>query len=1060
MIRAIILSCFLLGFLTISQAQKNFHEIFVKGKISNLNGGSISKAFIYVLENEKKTATYYSDNSGYYELTLADGKVFVLEFGKNGIVSKKVEINTSEVTRDELKFGIFPINLDISLFENFTGLDISSLADPIAKMTFSDYEGDFIYDNDYSGVMNKKISKVLEQLKGLKLNAYEKDIAVADEFFKEKKLEYAWMTYQRAQELLPEKQYPKDQINAIKNIISSLLTADEAYNRNLSRADKNYQKKSFKTSLDYYKKSLLYKPEEAYPVTRIDEIEKMLSGNPDLMAILEKEEDVTDIFSEKPAVTTVKKDSVPLVVSQQTNNNVKSTKNNPNITTANNKKQEIKQPIQADSKVNNTKSLTTGTFDTLSNVSGNDKEKIVKLNSLLNQYVKADDFENQARVYESMALLNYRNGEYDKASKMFSQAYESLGKTGDKKNQAIISETLGNINEHLYRYDAAADWYQISADLYGDNVQIPKKSEMLLRNGDMNFAAGKFNQAISNYLQSLSYDIDYDGTKDVSTTYNCIGAVYYEMGKYDEALNYFKKSENMADAKENRKEFAMSLNNIGNVEYEWNKYNTALDHYLKSAEIKTKLNYKAGLAVTLHNIGNVFRKKGDNNNALKYYKLSSNAGEESGNTDVVYANYRLLSEVYASQKNCDRALEYYKLYSACYHLISGNHNRDQISETNSYYRQIFDRDRQLILLKQEVQKQKLLSWYESQRRVKEVAFLSDVIKMKKSQIVEKEAKMTNQRRFIWVSMAGIFLLLLLVFTFWWQRNAKKRANILLAEQNEEINSQKEEIMTQRDDIYAKNREITDSIKYARRIQNAILPSDNNLNQLLHEHFVYFKPRDIVSGDFYWLSSVGDKTIIAVADCTGHGVPGAFMSVMGFSLLGQVVNELSLQTLDFKASDILDKMRLYIIAALHQTGEIGETQDGMDMSLCIYDKANHMVQFAGANTYLYKYGVEEFKLYKGDRMPVSFFRKKENPFTNQLIEVKQGEMIYLATDGITDQFGGKSGKKFRQESFCNLLVEIYKLPLDKQREEIEKTLLKWMGSCNQVDDILVLGWKIE
>lgn len=1053
--------CFF-GIAGYSGAQKNFQSIFVKGKVTDSYGGPVRKAVINVIDNGNTDASYYSDNNGNYELTLKNGKVLFLDFTKEKFVTKRIEINTTEVTDDELKYGIFPILLDISLFDDFPGLDKSMLPVPVSKLSFSDYEGDFITDKTYLESSTVKINNILAQLKQLKNAAYEKEIAVADEFLKEKKYEYSWMTYLRANEILPEKQYPKEQITNIKKTISELISADEAYNRNIERADKNYHKKSYKISRGYYEKSLLYRPQDPYPVKRIGEIEEILAGSPELQAILEKDDAVADIFSE-PATTSLNKDSS--LITADTHSGTGNKQNSTTDRTAVSDLNSIQQSTINDKNFTGDNSsgfisipIAVG-LDVIEPAGKDEKEKLLKLTELLKKYTAENDFVNQAKVHEAMGLVNYRSGNYESALSAFEKAGNLVKTTGNKEHEAILAETLANISEQLYRYDAAAGWYEKTASLLTESSQIPRKSEMLMRLGDMKFASGKHQDAITSYLSSLSYDTDFDTDKDVSPTLNNIGAVYYEMGKWDEALCYFRKSEKMSESKNNNKEYAMSLNNVGNIEYEWHKYNEALALYLKSVDIKIQINHKTGLAVTLHNIGNVFKKTGNYGKAMVYYNRSSAAGRESGSNDIVYKNYLLISELFAAQKNCDKALEYYKLYAQYKHLISDNSMREQISETGSYYRMITDRDRQLALLRQEVKKQKLLSWYESQKRIKEVAFLNDIIKLKKSQIETREAQMANQKLLIWVSLAGILLLIALTFTLWLQRNIKKRANILLREQNEEINSQKEEIMAQRDEIFGKNREITDSIKYARRIQNAILPSDTLLNQLLPENFVFFRPRDIVSGDFYWISSVGNKVAIAVADCTGHGVPGAFMSVMGFSLLGQVVNELSGQNAEIKASDVLDKLRLYIIAALHQTGEIGEARDGLDMSFCIYDKQENILQFSGANTYLYKYGSDDFKMFKGDRMPVSFFRKKELPFTNHIINVKQGEMVYLATDGITDQFGGSSGKKFRQEALRNLFVEIYSKPLELQKKELEYALGNWMGNFNQVDDILVIGLKI-
>jgi ABC-type amino acid transport substrate-binding protein/serine phosphatase RsbU (regulator of sigma subunit)/ligand-binding sensor domain-containing protein len=294
----------------------------------------------------------------------------------------------------------------------------------------------------------------------------------------------------------------------------------------------------------------------------------------------------------------------------------------------------------------------------------------------------------------------------------------------------------------------------------------------------------------------------------------------------------------------------------------------------------------------------------------------------------------------------------------------------------------------------------------------------------------------------------------------------KERTLEIREKNAELESQKEEIETQRelavqqrDEISEKKKEIEDSILYAERIQTAILPPKNFISRHLPENFILFKPRDIVSGDFYWAAENDKKIFIAAADCTGHGVPGAFMSMLGVSFLNDIV---ATGGKDITAGVILDKLRDKIIDALHQTGEVHEAKDGMDIALCAIHKGSDQVDFAGAFNPLYLVRDGEIHVTEADRMPIGIYEYEDDnkDFTNQEVRVKKGDTLYMFSDGYPDQFGGKRGKKFMIGRFKKLILKVQDLPLDKQRDYMDDTIQRWMeGSSEQIDDILVIGVKI-
>jgi ligand-binding sensor domain-containing protein/serine phosphatase RsbU (regulator of sigma subunit) len=295
-----------------------------------------------------------------------------------------------------------------------------------------------------------------------------------------------------------------------------------------------------------------------------------------------------------------------------------------------------------------------------------------------------------------------------------------------------------------------------------------------------------------------------------------------------------------------------------------------------------------------------------------------------------------------------------------------------------------------------------------------------------------------------------------------EEEVKKRTAEIL-HQKEEIEAQRDEIEAQRnyvteqkDKIELQNKNITSSIEYASRIQRAVLPPRDSFKRYLGDHFIFFKPRDIVSGDFYYLNVKNENVIIAAADCTGHGVPGAFMSILGISLLNQIVGQLP-ET--FNAGDILTLLRNEIKNALRQTGKDNEAKDGMDISLCVMNRNLKTIDFAGAYNPLIIIRNKEIIKYKGDKMPIGIFIKEKESFTNHIIDVEKGDSLYLYSDGFQDQFGGENQKKFLPKNLNNLLLEISNKPSQEQKEILDTTLETWKGSEPQVDDIIVLGFKI-
>jgi serine phosphatase RsbU (regulator of sigma subunit)/HAMP domain-containing protein len=278
----------------------------------------------------------------------------------------------------------------------------------------------------------------------------------------------------------------------------------------------------------------------------------------------------------------------------------------------------------------------------------------------------------------------------------------------------------------------------------------------------------------------------------------------------------------------------------------------------------------------------------------------------------------------------------------------------------------------------------------------------------------------------------------------------------VVERTEEVVKQKEEIELKTKELEILFKQVTDSIHYAKRIQEAILPPNNLVKQILPESFVLYKPKDIVSGDFYWIDKKNEWCYFAAVDCTGHGVPGAFMSIVGYNLLKDILKN----TDRTQPSIIMDKMNDGVANTLHTNTTSGkQTKDGMDMTLCALNYDTLELQFSGAFNPLYIIRGNELIQYKADKFPVGMFIGEKQNFTNHSIQLQKGDSIYIFSDGYADQFGGPKGKKFMAGNFRQLLSDVSKLPIERQKTMLNQTIEEWRGNLEQVDDILIIGVKV-
>jgi serine phosphatase RsbU (regulator of sigma subunit) len=367
----------------------------------------------------------------------------------------------------------------------------------------------------------------------------------------------------------------------------------------------------------------------------------------------------------------------------------------------------------------------------------------------------------------------------------------------------------------------------------------------------------------------------------------------------------------------------------------------------------------------------------------------------------------------------------------------------------------------LILKQQEEVNQQNLVITDKQKeiniRTNQIAEQDSLISTQKVIMFEQLKAIEKQRLLLYFAIIALILVSGLVYYIYRGYKIKKEANIKLEEKNKLISAQKDEIQkqkeiaeSQRDLIAYQKKHITDSIHYAKRIQTALLPSLELFSDEI-DHFVLYKPRDIVSGDFYWVAKIDGQQMVIAADCTGHGVPGAFMSMLGVSLL----NEIILNKRIIQPDQVLNVLREYIIQSLKQVVQTSGIKDGMDMCVCLIDFKKNKMQFAGANNPLWIFADGKLNEIKGDKMPVAIHDNMP-PFTNHVVDIKKGDTFYIFSDGYADQFGGPQQKKILNKNFKMLLLKVQNLPMLEQGSKINEFFEDWRKELEQIDDVCVIG----
>ncbi|MCB0476795.1 MAG: tetratricopeptide repeat protein [Crocinitomicaceae bacterium] len=666
--------------------------------------------------------------------------------------------------------------------------------------------------------------------------------------------------------------------------------------------------------------------------------------------------------------------------------------------------------------------------------------------------------------YNNIGLSHFQNKDYEEAINSFNDALVLSEMTGDVKASADIRNNLGVSHERLNQKNAALENFNKAAEAYmnlGDKESAAKVVYQisLLQKNHLDLTAEE-----DAFKRLLELESGEGNQKELSATYNSLAINLMRQSRKEEAAQYLEKSKAIDDKMNYDSYKAIAINNEGNIRFESGDVQGAIQLYHKALEIKKRLMDKGSEAITYHNLGNAFYSLGEFVKSEGFLKKSMELAQEAREAKTINANYRALANLLADSKSCSDPLDNYKSYiSMRFAVVEAEEMKPLYEEKDKYLESGFNSEESLSdevqklgignddlisinMLQEDLRMAQKEAKQERELKEKEVALLES---QNESQ---KEKAKTLTWMVIGAGVSGVLVLFMLGLAI----RAKNRTN-----------KDKKKIEDQKLLIEEKNKNFMDSVTYASRLQTAILPPTPVLEKYLNEFFVFYKPKDIVAGDFYWTEKVDNYIYVAAADCTGHGVPGALVSVVCSNSLNRAVNEFGLRD----TGEILDKTRELVIGTFEKSVE--KVKDGMDISLVRFEKGKNEIQYSGANNSLLicrdrnEQELEGVELFENDRMLLEFKADKQpvgqyefsKDFTTNRVSIQANDEIFLFSDGFADQFGGEKGKKMKLRYLKQMFLSLSSMPMDAQQTHLEETFENWKGDYEQVDDVCVIGIRV-
>ncbi|MBL0328067.1 MAG: tetratricopeptide repeat protein [Bacteroidetes bacterium] len=628
---------------------------------------------------------------------------------------------------------------------------------------------------------------------------------------------------------------------------------------------------------------------------------------------------------------------------------------------------------------------------------------------------KLNDKKNKAWVLNYLGSTYYYNGMNDSAYAYHKQALDIRLTIDDKKGLGASYNNLGNIYDDQGKSALALNYY-LKALNYFEEIDFKNGIGIVYNSlGNLYYTQKKIDLSLYYYQKSLENQLKLNNTLGIIHAYNNIAIMYDEKKELKKALEYYTKALTLAEKTNNIGDQITCLNNIGQLYITQKEYVKAGNVLRLSLKLNEEENDTVKMVSPLINMGYLYKEQKRYDSAVVFYEKGLRCAATAGLKGSLKDSYSHLAIVHALKKDFEKAYEYELMY-------------DNIKDT------LFNEEGNKQL-------QELQTKYDTDKKEQTIALLEK----------EKTIEANIRNSIIGISVLGFILFLVLLFAF---RN-KKKANVLLANQKVEILNKNKDLQSKNNLIEHQKKEITDSIEYAKTIQNAMLPSDSEVHEVFPQSFVLFKPKDIVSGDFYWFKRINGLHYAAAVDCTGHGVPGAFMSMIGNDKLNFAVQEKKC----LMPSEILSELNKGVKEALKQNDSDSKSRDGMDIALCAVDFVKKKLYYAGANRVLYKISNGQLFGYAPTKSAIGGFTPEDFDYKNNEVEYASGDIFYLFTDGYADQFGGATGKKLMTKNFKQLLLSVSKEPMLVQKETIGKAFDEWKGTFEQIDDVLVIGVKV-
>jgi serine phosphatase RsbU (regulator of sigma subunit) len=649
------------------------------------------------------------------------------------------------------------------------------------------------------------------------------------------------------------------------------------------------------------------------------------------------------------------------------------------------------------------------------------------------------EFKNgEALALKYIGMGYYIQGEYAKTIDYFTRSKDVFLETGNKKGVANMLNNIGVIYNNFGDDARALDLYLQSLKI-SEEIRDSRRELTALVNIGLIYSKKQKtrDQAYEYYIRALKISQELAYLDGIATVTVNLGELFYNKGDYDKSLEYYVEALGVYQ-KTNSGNIPYTLLSMGKAFSKKGDYENAVKYLLNALDMSRKNKSRLEEGQTLLELGKTYLQKGDFSQALQYYRKSENIAKDLGANYELKEIYDGTAKLYSEIADFSNAYRYQVLESRLKDTLYANTSPSKLDSIVFQYKlDAFSKENEIL----------------------------------KRDVSLQEAKGKQQVIVIFFLVLGFFSICIFLVFIARANNHKRKANEALNKANSELSVALETVNNQKKEIEEAHEEITASIRYAKYIQSSVLPKPEQMSCNLGEHFIIYNPKEIVSGDFYWVSHSGNKTIIAVADCTGHGVPGAFMSMLGMTLLNEIVTKESITTPGL----VLDRLRKEITKSLKQKGERLEQKDGMDITICTIDRNTMKLQFAGANNPMYiirKTGLETSGIVhdesangvtlleiKGDHMPIGIVDDMEN-FTTHEINIYDSDSFYMFSDGFPDQFGGAGHKKFSYKRLRECLVSTNHGSMADQKTGMEEIMKNWIGSGSQTDDMLMVGFRIN